>query len=87
MGDDCYRGGGGILKSWANRYRGGILESSVILSNDVADMYNRGSVWGQSRVGSRRGGFYSVIQWSLLRKGDGRLLSRPWGCYFCLQGK
>jgi len=26
-----------ILKSWANRYRGGILESSVILSNDVAD--------------------------------------------------
>jgi hypothetical protein len=33
-------GGGGILKSWANRYRGGISESNVILSNDVADMYN-----------------------------------------------
>jgi hypothetical protein len=38
-------GRGGILKSWANRYRGGILESSVILSNDVADMCNRESVW------------------------------------------
>jgi hypothetical protein len=46
-GADCYRGrGGGILKSWANRYRGGgSLESYVILPNDVADMYNRGSVW------------------------------------------
>jgi hypothetical protein len=29
----------------ACRSGGGILESSVILSNDVADMYNRGSVW------------------------------------------
>jgi hypothetical protein len=33
----------------ANRYRGGILESSVILSNDVADMFNRESAG--SRVG------------------------------------
>jgi hypothetical protein len=32
--------GRGIFESWANRYRGGILESSVILSNDVADMFN-----------------------------------------------
>ena len=46
-GADCCREGrivagrgGGILKSWANRCRGGISESSVILSNDVADMYN-----------------------------------------------
>ncbi len=77
-------GVGEILESWANRYRGGILESSVILSNDVADMFNRESVWEKSWVGSRRGGLYSVIQWSLLRKGDGCFLPRPWGCYYCL---
>jgi hypothetical protein len=29
----------------ADRSGGEILESSVILPNDVADMYNRGSVW------------------------------------------
>ena len=29
----------------ASRSGGGILESSVILSNDVADMCNRESVW------------------------------------------
>jgi hypothetical protein len=33
------------LESWANRYREGISESSVIFPNDVADMFNRGSVW------------------------------------------
>jgi hypothetical protein len=33
-------GGGREGESWANRYRGGISESNVILSNDVADMYN-----------------------------------------------
>jgi hypothetical protein len=44
-GANSYRGGRGILESWANRYRGGILESSVIFSNDVADMFNRESVW------------------------------------------
>ncbi len=40
MGRIVAGGEGGILKFWANRYRGGISESSVILSNDVADMYN-----------------------------------------------
>ena len=63
----------------------GILESSVFLPNDLADMFNRESVWEWSWVGSGRGGLYSVIQWSLLRKGDGCLLQRWWGCCCCLQ--
>ncbi len=40
----------------------GILESCVFLPNDLADMFNRESVWKLSWVGCRRGGFYSVIQ-------------------------
>ena len=59
--------------------QGGILESSVILPNDVADMFNRESVWEYSWVVCRRGGLYSVVQWSLLKKGDGCSLQPPWG--------
>ena len=37
----------------------GILESSVFLPNDLADIFNGESVWEWGRVGGRRGG---VIQ-------------------------
>ena len=66
------------MKSWANRY-GGVSEFSVILPNDGADMFNRESVWENSWVVCRRGGFYSVVQWLLLKKGDGCSLQPPWG--------
>ena len=35
----------------------GILESSVFLPNDLADIFDGESVWEQGRVGCRRGGF------------------------------
>jgi len=34
-------------------------------------MFNRESVRENSWVVCRRGGFYSVVQWLLLKKGDG----------------
>ncbi len=41
----------------ANRYWVEILESSVFLPNDLADIFDGESVWERGRVGCRRGGF------------------------------
>ena len=79
-GANSYRGvvgNLGILGKWIQG--GGISESSVIFPNDVADMFNRESVRENSWVVCRRGGFYSVVQWLLLKKGDGCSLQPPWG--------
>jgi hypothetical protein len=37
-----------------------ILESSVFLPNDLADMFNGESVWKWGWVGCRRGGFIQL---------------------------
>jgi hypothetical protein len=79
-GANSYRGGWGILKSRANRYReGGVSEFSVIFPNDGADMFNRESVRENSWVVCRKGCCFSVVQWLLLKKGDGCSLQPPWG--------
>ncbi len=38
----------------------GILESSVFLPNDLADIFNGESVWEYGRVRCRRGGFIQL---------------------------
>ena len=37
-----------------------ILESSVFLPNDLADIFDGESVWEWGRVGCRRGGFIQL---------------------------
>ena len=37
-----------------------ILESSVFLPNDLADIFNGESVWEKGRVGRGRGGFIQL---------------------------
>ncbi len=70
---------GGALRSGV-----GILESSVFLLNDLADMFN----WEfGSWVVCRRGGLYSVVQWTLLRKGDGCFFAAAVGLLILLAVK